>query len=601
MQNRVGVLAVAVVAVIAIIGIYMYTRSPTPPAPVPQQAAAPAAPAPAPAAPAAQPAPAPPAAQPAAAPAPAAAGPAPQPAAAPAITPLPAAAPATVAPAGSTETAFTCPKTGGDLVFGGEAKVNSLDMNSSNTISTRNNAMNMFESLMTRDENYNPIPELADSMEESPDHLTYTFKLRQGVKFHNGKDLTTDDVMASFDRYAKLGIERGNLANVDKWEAPDKYTFVIRMKKAQPTFIEDLSSFSNPIVIYPSEQKDAEALRLVPIGTGPFQLVEYVADSHVKMKRYDGYKPNTNFKQRTGFGGYKVACVDTVTYRIVTEPGARVAGLETGELMAVEDVPTKAQAQLKTNKDVVLLPLENFWIHIMLPNTSFPPTDNLAFRKAVQAALDMDEIMDAATDGAYKLNVGFQYPGRAFYTDAGKETYNIKNKELAKKYLQEAGYNGEPLILLTNQDYTSMYNAALVVSEQLKAVGINAKLDVVDWPTSVNRQLKERTGWNFFFTGYGTQPALGALATAKFFVPPQTVFYPKNDVPDPDLVRLYGDMLGKPDVADRKAAFADLQKTVLDRVYAVPFGSLTKVQGTRANVKGFVPFRIPRFANVWIE
>jgi len=580
-SNRVGTLATAVVAVIAIAGIYLYTRNANQPAPPQQQAAAtsaqPATPAPAqPAAPApvAPPTPALPAA--------------PQPAAVPTL-------------AASGTAAFTCPRTGGNLVFGGEAKVNSLDMYASNTISTRNNAMNMFESLMTRDENFNPIPELADSMEESADHLTYTFKLRQGVKFHNGKDLTTDDVMASFDRYAKIGIERGNLANVDKWEAPDKYTFVIRMKKAQPTFIEDLSSFSNPIVIIPSEQKDAQPLRLDPIGTGPFQLVEYVADSHVKMKRYDGYKPNTHFKERTGFGGYKVACVDTMTYRIVIEPGARVAGLETGELMAVEDVPTKAQAQLKTNKDVVLLPLENFWIHIMLPNTSFPPTDNLAFRKAVQAALDMDEIMDAATDGAYKLNVGFQYPGRAFYTDAGKETYNIKNKELAKKYLQEAGYNGEPLILLTNQDYTSMYNAALVVSEQLKAVGINAKLDVVDWPTSVNRQLKERTGWNFFFTGYGTQPALGALATAKFFVPPQTVFYPKNDEQDPDLLKDYADMLNQPDVADRKAAFAHMQKTILERVYAVPFGSLTKVQATRANVKGFQPFRIPRFSNVWIE
>jgi peptide/nickel transport system substrate-binding protein len=496
---------------------------------------------------------------------------------------------------------FECPKKGGDLVFGGEAKVNSLDQYASNTISTRNNAMNIFESLMTRDENNNPILELAESMTESPDHLTYTFKIRQGIKFHNGKDMTTEDVVASFDRYRKIGIERGNLDNVDKWEAPDKYTFVIHMKKAQPTFIEDLSSFSVPIVIIPSEQKDAAPLRLEPIGTGPFRLVEYVADSHVKYKRYEGYKPNTQFDDRTGFGGYKVACVDTVTYRIVTESGARVAGLETGELQAVEDVPTKAQADLKKNKDITLLPLENWWVHIMLPNTSFPPTDNLAFRKAVQAALDMDEIMDASTDGAYKLNVGFQYPGRASYTDAGKETYNIKNKDLAKKYLQEAGYKGEPLILLTNKDYTSMYNAALVVSEQLKAVGINAKLDVVDWPTSVNRQLNEKTGWNFFYTGYGTQPALGALATMKFFVPPQNVYYPKDGVSDPDLLAGYDDMQNQLDPAARQAAFARMQKIILERVYAVPFGSLTKVQATRSNVKGFKPFRIPRFSNVWIE
>jgi peptide/nickel transport system substrate-binding protein len=493
---------------------------------------------------------------------------------------------------------FTCPKKGGELVFAGEAKVNSLDQYASQTISTRNVVSNVFEPLMTRDENNRPILDLAESMEESPDGMTYTFKIRQGIKFHNGKDMTTDDVMASFDRYSKIGIERGFLVNVDKWEAPDKYTFVIRMKKPQPTFIEDLSSFSQPVVIIPAEQRDAPPLRLEPIGTGPWQVVEYVADSHVKLKRYEGYKPNTRFEDRTGFGGYKVACVDTVVYRLVTEPGARVAGLETGELMAVEDVPTKAQAQLKKNPKITLLPLENWWVHIMLPNTKHPPTNNLAFRKAVQAALDMDEIMEASTDGAYKLNVGFQYPGRATYTDAGKETYNLKNKDLAKKYLQEAGYKGEPLVLLTNKDYTSMYNAALVVSEQLKAVGINAKLDVVDWPTSVNRMIREKETWNFFYTGYGTQPALGPLATMKFFV------HGGNAEPTPrdeELYQAYDDMLNQPDPAKRQEAFARMQKRILEQVYAVPFGSLTKVQAVRSNVKGFKPFRIPRFSNVWIE
>jgi peptide/nickel transport system substrate-binding protein len=492
---------------------------------------------------------------------------------------------------------FTCPKKGGELVFAGEAKVNSLDQYGSQTISTRNVVSNVFEPLMTRDEKNEPILDLAESMEESADKMTYTFKIRQGIKFHNGKDMTTEDVVASFDRYARMAIERAFLANVEKWEAPDKYTFVIRMKKPQPTFIEDLSSFSMPVVIIPAEQKDAAPLRLEPIGTGPWQVVEYVADSHVKLKRYEGYKPNTKFEDRTGFGGYKVACVDTVVYRIVTEPGARVAGLETGELMLVEDVPTKAQAQLKKNKNVTLIPLENWWVHIMLPNTKTAPTNNLAFRRAVQAALDMDEIMEASTDGAYKLNIGFQYPGRATYTDAGKETYNLKNKDLAKKYLQEAGYKGEPLVLLTNKDYTSMYNAALVVSEQLKAVGINAKLDVMDWPTSVNRMINEKDGWNFFYTGYGTQPALGPLATMKFFAGGNATPSP----PDPELQAAYDDMINLPDPAKRQEAFARMQKRILEQVYAVPFGSLTKVQAARTNVKGYKPFRIPRFSNVWIE
>ena len=172
-----------------------------------------------------------------------------------------------------------------------------------------------------------------------------------------------------------------------------------------------------------------------------------------------------------------------------------------------------------------------------MPNTSVPPTDNLNFRKAVQAALDMDEIMDAASDGNYRLNVGFQYPNQAYYTDAGKETYNIKDPELAKKYLAQSGYKGEPVVLLTDKDYPPMYNSALVMQQEMQAIGINAQLKVVDWPTSVQHGAEADTGWNFFYTGWGTQPALGALATMQFFVQPNAVYMPKDGQDDPECWR----------------------------------------------------------------
>ena len=111
---------------------------------------------------------------------------------------------------------FKCPHVGGNFVFGQEANINTLDQMTSATISTRNIAMNIYESLMTRDENNHPILELADAMNEAPDHLTYTFKLRQGVHFHNGKPMTSADVVASFDRYAKVGNQRSTLDNVDR-------------------------------------------------------------------------------------------------------------------------------------------------------------------------------------------------------------------------------------------------------------------------------------------------------------------------------------------------------------------------------------------------
>ena len=504
--------------------------------------------------------------------------------------------------AGSAHAApFKCPHVGGDFVFGQEANVNSLDQMTSATISTRNIAMNIFETLMTRDENNHPIPDLAQSVTESPDHLTYTFKLRQGVHFQNGKPMTSADVAASFDRYSKVGLERSMLDNVDRWDAPDPDTFVIHMKQVQPTFLTLLSSFSVPIVIIPAEEKDMPAMQLKPIGTGPYELVQSIPGSYVKLKRFDGYTPNTNYEQRTGFGGYKQACFDTVTFRIVTEPGARVAGLRTGELQGVEDVPTKSIPDLKKDKNITLLPLPNWWIQIAEPNTANPPTDNLDFRKAVQAALDMNQIMQAATDGNYRLNIGFQYPNQPDYTDAGKSTYNIDNPTLAKKYLAQSGYKGEPVVLLTDKDYTPMYNSALVMQQELQAIGINAQMKVVDWPTSVQMSMNDVKGWNFFFTGWGTQPALGGLSVMQFFAQPIPVYFPPKGHPDPQVLKLWNEMNSLPGDDERQTAYAEMQKFVLDQVYALPFGSLTKVQAVRSDVKGFVPFRIPRMSNVWFE
>ena len=497
---------------------------------------------------------------------------------------------------------FTCPTRGGDLVFGQEANVNSLDQMTSSTISTRNIAMNIYETLVTRDDNNRPIPELAESMQEAPDGMSYTFKLRQGITFHNGKALTSADVAASFDRYNRIGLQRSTLDNVAGWETPDAQTFIIRMKQVQPTFIEALSSFSVPIVIIPSEHKDDERQQLRPVGTGPFRLLEFVPGSHARLGRFDAYKPNTAYEQRMGFGGYRVACLDTVTFRIVTEASARVAGLETGALHLVEDVPTRSLEGLRRNNAITILPLQNWWIQIALPNTALAPTDNLAFRRAVQAAMNMEDIMDAATDNNYRLNVGFQYPNQPSYTDAGKETYNINNQQRARALLRESGYRNEPIVILTNRDYPPMYNSALVMEQQLKAVGINASLRVVDWPTSV--QMSQRvnsTEWHFFHSGWGTQPALGALATMQFLVSPGANYRPKDDKDDPDVLAAWNDMNNLRDPAARQEAFARMQRLVLERAYAYPFGSLTKVQASRANVKGFAPFRIPRFSNVWIE
>jgi len=495
--------------------------------------------------------------------------------------------------------AFACAKTGGDLVVGLEAAVPHLDQQTGSSSATRNVAMNIYETLVIRDAKMNPAPDLAESIETSADGLVYTFKLRPGVKFHNGKPLTSADVVASFDRYKEMGVNRSTLDVVAGWEAPDDMTFVITLSKAQPTFLESLSSYTVPIVIIPSEQAAAPAGQIEPIGTGPFKFVEFVPDSHVTIARYDEYVPNTTFEGLSGFAGNKQACVDNVTFRMLTEVGARMAALETGEVSIVENVPTISQERLAATEGVELVRLPYHSINVGYPNWSAPPTDNIKVRQAILAALNMEEIMEAATDGSYELNSTFQFPGTAYYSTAGEEFYNQHDPEKAKTLLAEAGYNNEPVVLLTNQQFPSMYNTSLVMAEQLKAVGINAELRVLDWPTALATSEKETTGWNFFYTFWATVTAQGGPASLRNLA--NHVYKPVDNAADPEFDAAFAQVQNGATIEERRAAFADAQTIALEKVMAIPFGTMPNAQGIRSNVENFEPFYNTRLANVWLD
>ena len=118
-------------------------------------------------------------------------------------------------------------------------------------------------------------------------------------------------------------------------------------------------------------------------------------------------------------------------------------------------------------------------------------------------------------------------------------------------------------------------------------------------PTSTQLAQKPDSGWNFYYTGWGTPTAIGALNVMQNLGSSYAMQMPRPNQLDQDMLAAFRDMANLPEAAKRQAAFARMQTIALERVYAVPFGSLTKVQATRANVQGFKPFRIPRMSNVW--
>lgn len=505
------------------------------------------------------------------------------------------------APALAAEEPFSCPVVGGDLVVGLEGGTPTLDQMVATSSATRNVAMNIFETLVIRDENMSPTPDLAESIEVSDDGLAYTFKLREGVKFHNGKPLTSADVVASFDRYKEIGINRSTLNIVEGWEAPDDMTFVMTLSEAQPTFLENLSSYTVPIVIIPAEEAAKGANEIEPIGTGPFKFVEFVPDSHVKLERYEDYAANDALPGLSGFAGHKEACVDTVTFRMLTEVGARMAALETGEIHIAENVPALSQQRLADTEGVEIVRLEKFALNMGYPNWSAPPTDNLKVRQAMMAALNMEEIMDAATDGAYELNASFQFPGTAYFSEAGSEYYNQADPEKAAELLKEAGYNNEPIVLLTNQQFPNMYNSALVMAAQLQAAGMNAELRVLDWPTALATSEKETEGWNFFYTYWATVTAQGGPNSLRNLADPNNVFKPEDNKGPEAFNTAFDKVQNGATIEERAAAFADAQEIALEEVMAIPFGIMQSAQGIRSDVENYKPFYNIRVSNVWLE
>ena len=157
-------------------------------------------------------------------------------------------------------------------------------------------------------------------------------------------------------------------------------------------------------------------------------------------------------------------------------------------------------------------------------------------------------------------------------------------------------------MLLTNKDYTTMYNAALVMQAQLQAIGMNVRLEVQDWPATIATRDNQADAWNYHFTGWGTNSSLGYLAVFKFLAKPKPIYNfanPEDTVAEFD--EAYHDMLNLTTFEERAEAFGRAQMAVMKHGMALPFGWLTKNQATRSNVHNFVPFRIPRMYNVWMD
>lgn len=454
--------------------------------------------------------------------------------------------------------------------------------------------LHIYETLFARDENGKPVPDLAEGATVSPDGKTYTIALRKGVKFHNGKTLGSADVVASLERYRKIGANANLLAEVESISAKGANEVVIKLKKVQSTLIDSLSSSTAPLAIYPAEEAAKEANKIAYIGTGPYKFVELRPDSHVRLERFADYAPNPRYSKRDGFAGRKEAYLDSVTFRFMPEAGARVAALQSGDVHLVETVDGPTKKRLEGNAAFKVYPLLPFSFQIIKFNHATPPTDKLAFRQAVVAALDMEEIMSIAYPDIYQLDGGWLYPKSPAYVDAGLKAYNKPDLKKARELLAQSGYKGEKLSFLVD-NLRANTDTATVVQQRLAQIGVNVDIKVTDWPTAVKIGWSPQ-GWNLFAHGFGIQPFEGPGTVMSAWAGGQL-----HQKPDAEIDRLYAAYSAEMDAEKGKALYASFQQHMIDNVIAAKVGNYGLFQVGSAKLRNFEPYRIPRMWGVWLD
>lgn len=489
------------------------------------------------------------------------------------------------------------PQFGGTLRAAMQTNPPTLDPHKTTTTATQQIACHVFEPLIAFDENFAPQPVLLDSWEVAPDSRAYILHLRQGVKFHNGKIMTAEDVKASLERIIDISPVSGYYQGVSGIEVIDDYTLQVTLEKPM-NLIAAMTVQVTWQAIMPKEFAESrEELRVGQlIGTGPYELVEWQPDVHVKLVRFEDYEPVDT--PASGFVGKKVAYFDEILFIPVKEVGARIAGLETGEYDYAEALPIETLKTIESNPDLVAHIVKPQWALVWELNQSEPPMDNVKFRQAILAALDMDFVVSTVVmndPNFYSVNPGFVFgPWSAWYSEAGAEYYNQANIERARELLKEAGYNGEDIILLSNRDYYWMYRCTLAAVTCLERAGIRVKIEFSDWPSQIGKALTLK-GWHINQTGWSPNEDPVRLKGSLGCGAPYAYGYC-----NPEMDRLL-DEISKPGTfEERKAIWEEIQRLYYEDVPVIFFGYIFGLEATRAEIQGYKPwYVVPRFWNVW--
>jgi peptide/nickel transport system substrate-binding protein len=395
------------------------------------------------------------------------------------------------------------PRTGGTLKIAIIGEPPAMDPMFTTATITQNISWHPFEHLFERNESYEPVPFLAERYDVMGDGRNVQLTLRKGVLFHNDKEMTSADVVASLKRWMAM-TGRGKFigARVESIDARDKYTVTIAFKEPTagilPVFLQRTDVPIIPEEIAEAFPKDKMGQN---IGTGPYKFLEHVPDRYVRFGRWEKYVPLDT--PADGPAGNRVAYIDELLFMPVPEDSVRADGVGTGEYDFAETLQPDQYDTIKANKDVtpdIVRPYYWYTPHFNKKQSMF---QDPRLRQAVLAATQMEPMMKAGFGRGdfYRLDASIAAQETPWYSNAGSEVYNNADPEMARRLMREAGYNGEPVRWMSTKEYFYNYNMALLFKQVLEQVGFKIDLQIMDWATLVKRR-SQPAEYDVFITGH---------------------------------------------------------------------------------------------------
>ncbi len=469
---------------------------------------------------------------------------------------------------------------------------------------TRNHGFAVFDTLYGVDSQFRPSPQMVAGAVRSANDMEWRLGLRPGLTFHDGAAVLARDCVASIKRWGvRDAFGQALMAATDDLSAPNDQTILFRLKRPFPLLPDALGKCgSNMCPIMPERLALTDPFTQVTemVGSGPFRFVaaERVVGSRVVYERFDGYVPMPTGKP-SWTSGPKVTDFDRIEWQVIPDPATAAAALQAGEVDWWEaPLPDLLPMLRRTQGVSVVNPNPTGQIPVLRMNQLHPPFDNPAIRRALLSAADQMDFLTAVVgeDPALKhVPAGFFTPGTAMASDAGMDALHAKpDVPAAAQAIRDAGYRGEPVVLLAPTDLPILKALADVGADLMQRVGLKVDYQAMDWGSVVQRRANKAPpgagGWSVFHTFWDGTDML---------TPATNVMLRGNGAaaapgwPNSPAIEALRDQWLAADESEQKRLAAEMQAQAFVDVPYVPLGqdfTTTAYRGVTGVLDGFAMF-----------